>query len=85
MLVLTMPSSGVSRPVYTNVNFQFIPKYLLLTLPTSQDILDKDEFWREELLKATKDRLFGCYLDSLAGNGVATDSTTTNGTPLLSS
>ncbi|KAJ7613033.1 hypothetical protein FB45DRAFT_993113 [Roridomyces roridus] len=26
----------------------------------SQDILDRDKFWTEELLKANKDRLFGC-------------------------
>ena len=44
-----------------------------------QDILDTDEFWNNELLRAAKDRLFGCYLDSLAGEGAATDSTTTNG------
>lgn len=34
-------------------------------------------------MRATKDRLFGCYLDSLAGKGAATDNTTTNGDFLL--
>ncbi|KAJ7235547.1 hypothetical protein C8J57DRAFT_1088926, partial [Mycena rebaudengoi] len=30
-----------------------------------QDILDTDLFWKEELLLATKDRLFGCGFDTL--------------------
>lgn len=30
-----------------------------------QDILNKDRFWEEELLKANKDRLFGCSFDAL--------------------
>ncbi|KAF8802683.1 cysteine proteinase [Phlegmacium glaucopus] len=29
------------------------------------DILDKDRFWKEELLKATQDRLFGCSFAGL--------------------
>nr|GAT53037.1 predicted protein [Mycena chlorophos] len=33
-------------------------------VPT-KDILDPDLFWREELLLATKDRLFGCSFDNL--------------------
>ncbi|KAJ7607934.1 hypothetical protein FB45DRAFT_806548 [Roridomyces roridus] len=33
-------------------------------IPT-KDILDPDVFWREELLRATEDRLFGCAFDSL--------------------
>lgn len=45
----------------------------------TNDILDTDEFWHNDLMRATKDRLFGCYLDSLAGKGAATDNTTTNG------
>ncbi|KAF8589545.1 cysteine proteinase [Ramaria rubella] len=45
----------------------------------TNDILDTDEFWSTDLLHATKDRLFGCYLDSLAGKGFATEATTTNG------
>ncbi|GJJ11681.1 hypothetical protein Clacol_005917 [Clathrus columnatus] len=45
----------------------------------TNDILDTDEFWHNDLMRATQDRLFGCYLDSLAGKGAATDSTTTNG------
>ncbi|KAF8805527.1 hypothetical protein BYT27DRAFT_7296908 [Phlegmacium glaucopus] len=31
----------------------------------NKDILDRDRFWKEELLKATQDRLFGCYFDGL--------------------
>ncbi|KAF8877898.1 hypothetical protein BD779DRAFT_1232292 [Infundibulicybe gibba] len=31
----------------------------------SRDILDPDRFWREELLMARKDRLFGCHFDTL--------------------
>ena len=30
-----------------------------------QDILDTDKFWKEELLRANKDRLFGCAFDTL--------------------
>ena len=30
-----------------------------------QDILDPERFWKEELLNANKDRLFGCAFDSL--------------------
>jgi hypothetical protein len=30
-----------------------------------QDIFDTDKFWTEELLKANKDRLFGCYFSGL--------------------
>ena len=30
-------------------------------------------------MRTANDRLFGCYLDSLAGKGFATDDTTTNG------
>jgi len=33
----------------------------------SKDILDKDKFWNEELIKANKDRLFGCWFKSLSG------------------
>ncbi|KAF8877900.1 hypothetical protein BD779DRAFT_1677103 [Infundibulicybe gibba] len=33
-------------------------------IPT-RDILDPDRFWREELLMARKDRLFGCHFDTL--------------------
>ncbi|KAF8812606.1 cysteine proteinase [Phlegmacium glaucopus] len=33
------------------------------------DILDKDRFWKEELLKATQDRLFGCSLAGLDISG----------------
>jgi Calpain family cysteine protease len=31
----------------------------------SQDILDPDYFWKEELLHVNKDRVFGCSFDSL--------------------
>lgn len=30
-----------------------------------KDILDTDRFWKEELLKANQDRVFGCSFDSL--------------------
>ncbi|KAF8521601.1 cysteine proteinase [Hysterangium stoloniferum] len=45
----------------------------------TNDIYDIEEFWHNDLMRATKDRLFGCYLDSLAGKGAATDNTTTEG------
>ncbi|EJU01594.1 cysteine proteinase [Dacryopinax primogenitus] len=35
------------------------------TLIHMNDILDIDEFWQNELLKANDDRLFGCYLSGL--------------------
>ncbi|KZT59293.1 cysteine proteinase [Calocera cornea HHB12733] len=35
------------------------------TLIHMNDILDTDEFWQSELLKANDDRLFGCYLAGL--------------------
>lgn len=35
------------------------------TLLQSKDILDPDRFWDEELLRATKDRLFGCSFNDL--------------------
>ena len=34
-------------------------------LTSQQDILDPDRFWDEELLRATKDRLFGCSFNDL--------------------
>ncbi|KAF7371261.1 Cysteine proteinase [Mycena sanguinolenta] len=33
----------------------------------SKDIFDIDKFWTEELMKANKDRLFGCYFEPLDG------------------
>ncbi|KAF8210804.1 hypothetical protein K438DRAFT_1664769 [Mycena galopus ATCC 62051] len=33
----------------------------------SKDILDIDKFWTDELMKANKDRLFGCYFQGLDG------------------
>ncbi|KAJ7327524.1 hypothetical protein DFH08DRAFT_884706 [Mycena albidolilacea] len=33
----------------------------------SKDIFDIDKFWTEELMKANKDRLFGCYFYGLDG------------------
>ncbi|KAF8512331.1 hypothetical protein JB92DRAFT_2928993 [Gautieria morchelliformis] len=45
----------------------------------TNEILDIDEFWHNELRRAAKDRLFGCYLTSLAGKGIATSDTTING------
>ncbi|KAF6759437.1 hypothetical protein DFP72DRAFT_885181 [Ephemerocybe angulata] len=38
------------------------------TVLQSKDILDVDRFWKEELLQANKDRLFGCSFKSLDGN-----------------
>ncbi|RDB20781.1 Calpain-9 [Hypsizygus marmoreus] len=32
---------------------------------SNKDILDTDRFWKDELLKANQDRLFGCSFDSL--------------------
>lgn len=39
------------------------------TAPTylSQDILDPDKFWIEELLRANEDRLLGCWFKTLDG------------------
>jgi hypothetical protein len=47
--------------------------------PTSKDILDIDKFWTEELLKANKDRLFGCAFDSLDGSRSGDWDATING------
>jgi len=33
----------------------------------STDILDKDYFWNEEILKVNKDFLFGCYSCTFRG------------------
>ena len=32
-----------------------------------KDILDRDKFWKEELVKANQDRLFGCWFKTLDG------------------
>lgn len=37
------------------------------SLILSRDILDKDKFWKEELVNANKDRLFGCWFKTLSG------------------
>ncbi|KIJ30715.1 hypothetical protein M422DRAFT_186752 [Sphaerobolus stellatus SS14] len=57
----------------TGYDYQFYsPKHI--------DILDKDDFWKSELMRTTEDRLFGCYLDSLAGSaGFPTELATTEG------
>ncbi|KAG8701825.1 hypothetical protein FRC09_005112, partial [Ceratobasidium sp. 395] len=39
----------------------------LSTIFHIHDILDTDKFWNEQLLRANKDRLFGCYIYSMAG------------------
>ncbi|KAJ6621556.1 hypothetical protein B0H10DRAFT_2017786 [Mycena sp. CBHHK59/15] len=44
-----------------------------------KDILDKDQFWNEELLKANKDRLFGCAYNSLDGSRSGDWGATING------
>ncbi|KAF8499476.1 cysteine proteinase [Hysterangium stoloniferum] len=36
-------------------------------LVCTNDIYDTEEFWHNDLMRATKDRLFGCYIDSPAG------------------
>lgn len=33
----------------------------------SKDILDTDKFWKEELIRADRDRLFGCSFDEISG------------------
>ena len=35
----------------------------------SSDILDKEKFWKEEVLKVNKEFLFGCYAGIFAGRG----------------
>ncbi|KAJ7753130.1 cysteine proteinase [Mycena maculata] len=47
-------------------------------IPT-KDILDSDVFWREELLRATTDRLFGCAFDSLDSSRSGNADLTVNG------
>ncbi|KAF7345588.1 Calpain catalytic domain-containing protein [Mycena venus] len=47
-------------------------------IPT-KDILDPDVFWKEELLLATKDRLFGCGFDALDGTRSGNEDITVNG------
>ncbi|KAJ6621539.1 hypothetical protein B0H10DRAFT_2017728 [Mycena sp. CBHHK59/15] len=47
-------------------------------IPT-KDILDTDVFWKEELLFATKDRLFGCGFDTLDSTRSGTEDLTVNG------
>ena len=34
----------------------------------TKDIMDPDKFWKDELMKANKDRMFGCSVD-YNGNG----------------
>jgi hypothetical protein len=46
---------------------------------TTQDILDPDVFWTEELLLATKDRLFGCGFDTLDSTRSGNPDLTVNG------
>ena len=45
----------------------FFPAYVDISDNIFQDILNKDRFWTEELLKANKDRLFGCAYNALNG------------------
>ncbi|KAF7345637.1 Calpain catalytic domain-containing protein [Mycena venus] len=45
----------------------------------SKDILDIDKFWTEELLKANKDRLFGCAFNGLDGTRSGDWDATING------
>ncbi|KAJ7239564.1 hypothetical protein B0H12DRAFT_1237530 [Mycena haematopus] len=47
-------------------------------IPT-KDILDSDVFWKEELLLATKDRLFGCGFDTLDSTRSGKEDVTVNG------
>ncbi|KAK7031845.1 calpain catalytic domain-containing protein [Favolaschia claudopus] len=47
-------------------------------IPT-KDILDSDLFWKEELLLATKDRLFGCGFDTLDSTRSGNEDRTVNG------
>ncbi|RDB15999.1 Calpain-9 [Hypsizygus marmoreus] len=49
------------------------------TFISTKDILDVDKFWKEELLLANQDRLFGCAFDSLDGERSGIDSPTVNG------
>ncbi|KAJ7230260.1 hypothetical protein GGX14DRAFT_410281 [Mycena pura] len=44
-----------------------------------QDILDVDAFWTNELLRANKDRLFGCAFDALSGTRSGEWDATING------
>ncbi|KAG2011227.1 hypothetical protein CC2G_011370 [Coprinopsis cinerea AmutBmut pab1-1] len=51
------------------------------TVLQSKDILDPDRFWKDELLRANKDRVFGCSFNSLAGtrNGYPSTKLTVQG------
>lgn len=45
----------------------------------NQDILDPDAFWNDELLRATRDRLFGCSFGTLDNSRSGIDHVTVNG------
>ncbi|KAJ7113978.1 hypothetical protein C8R44DRAFT_676421 [Mycena epipterygia] len=49
------------------------------TFILTKDILDPDVFWTEELLLATKDRLFGCGFDTLDSTRSGNNDLTVNG------
>lgn len=46
---------------------------------SSKDILDVDKFWNEELLRANRDRLFGCAFDNLDSTRSGNTEATVNG------
>lgn len=46
---------------------------------SEQDILDVERFWREELLFANQDRLFGCAYDDLDSTRHGNEGATVNG------
>ncbi|KAF8961992.1 hypothetical protein BDZ97DRAFT_1920880 [Flammula alnicola] len=45
----------------------------------SKDILDRDKFWNEELIKANEDRLFGCWFKTLNGERSGVKNATVDG------
>ncbi|KAJ7467789.1 cysteine proteinase [Mycena galericulata] len=49
------------------------------TFIPAKDILDPDVFWRDELLRATQDRLFGCGFDTLDSSRSGNAERTVNG------
>lgn len=61
---LTVPR-GVSCFIPARVSLRIFFVGFVLICVISQDILDADKFWKEELLKANKDRLFGCAYSGL--------------------
>jgi hypothetical protein len=59
-------TGGISDSIMVNVSLMWcadspLGVFLLVVLFVKQDILDPDEFWENDLLRANEDLLFSCF------------------------